>query len=503
MAKIRKERNYLMFRPDFSNGDLDHVVAERDDLLAHYYVGKERFVTRAASRDDQASIFVGPKGVGKSAILQMIRLDERSHGDAARLIEISPDDLAFNALVNIQHRTPILDHAAQNTWLFTSLWDYVLCVEILRREDSDRSGVGVFLEKVIGTKYEAERRRLLNLTLADDGTQSTMTDKMLALISAIEIEGGYDEGKGSMRLEMSNTHGSRKTEDLKLLQLINNVARQLPANLRHEYYILIDDLDLHWTGSELQNYFLGAMFLSIRKLSRSRNVKFVVAIRKNIYRQIHLDERDKFSDLVCEVTWTKDDVKKMVERRLAMILSVTENEVWTELFQPGFFELIWSHTDETPRAVIRLAVTAINTAIRNSHLRVDQSDMQEALREFSDDRISDLADLHRYAYPLLGLVIREFRGQTKEFPADVVQEVAFRIAEMARKNMTEPKLSWAIQGFEEPVLFARILVACGFLKVKEHRTAMARIASEDQLEKLSPQNWFAVHPTYVPALDLK
>src|SRR3990172_8139339 len=138
---MRKERDYLAFKPDHGYGDLERIIAEEDDMLACYYVGHDLYFARAHSRDDPASVFIGPKGVGKSAVLQMVRLEEEGHGNTDRIIEIAPDDLAFNALLQIQDRSPLLQTPGDNRWLFKSLWDYVLCVAILEREHGDRRAI--------------------------------------------------------------------------------------------------------------------------------------------------------------------------------------------------------------------------------------------------------------------------------------------------------------------------------------------------------------------------
>lgn len=258
----KKSNKTIGFRQDFGPGDLERVVAENDDLLAQYYVDEDRYVGRALNRDDNASVFIGPKGVGKSAILQMVRLGQRATGDHDRVIEITPDDLAFNALVNINARTPLLKSARENQWLFKSLWDYVLCVEILRRESTPTTGIEALIRKLFGSSHQREQDRLQSITLTDDGQPSSMTDKMLDLVKAIELQGSYGEVSVKGRIEMDQESGSQ-SHDLKLLQLINNVARQIDKTISHEYFILIDDLDLNWQGTDLQNSFLGAMFQSI------------------------------------------------------------------------------------------------------------------------------------------------------------------------------------------------------------------------------------------------
>lgn len=500
MAKT--DQNFLLFRSGFGQGDLDTLVAEHDEHLPQYYVGHDRYVDRALSREGKATFFVGPKGAGKSAVLQMVRTERRARGDGARIIDVSPDDLAFNALVNINVQTPLLSEAGNNMWLFTALWDFVLSVEVLRREEPSSAGLLGLLDKLLGDRFVTEKSKLLSLSLSDDGTATSMTDKMLALVRAVEMEGGYGEARAKVKIDTA-TDPRRGTEDLKLLQLINNIAKQLPNKVRNEYSVLIDDLDLHWVGTDLQNHFLGAMFLSIRKLSREGKIRFAVSLRKNIYKAIHLEERDKFSDMVVDVVWTKQDVQAMVSKRLAFVFNIAEGKVFENMFFPEAFEKIWDATSGIPREVIRLSTLCVRQAIQGGSKSVRATDFEQAVVDFSDERIDDLGSQFRTQHPGLAIVLKSFRGRPKEFGADVVSEVAFTVYERTADADRKERYGWAIQGVEQPLGLARILLQTGALLFKEHRRAKARPPRDEDLDVLNAENWFAIHPMYAASLDLK
>jgi hypothetical protein len=122
MARKSSEKNYLKARAGKTTSNFGRIVAEQDSELQDYYVDPDRYVARALDFNDSAVFFVGPKGAGKSAILQMVRLSRAA--DEGRIINISPDDLAFSALANVSATTPILSEVAKHQWLFKSLWDY-------------------------------------------------------------------------------------------------------------------------------------------------------------------------------------------------------------------------------------------------------------------------------------------------------------------------------------------------------------------------------------------
>jgi len=497
---MASKQSLLTFRDGMTFSDLQRTVAERDDLLAQYYVGRERYVDRALNREDEASVFIGPKGVGKSAVLQMVRLDQESRGNTGRVIEIAPDDLAFNALVNVQSRTPLLNRPGDNQWLFTSLWDYVFSVELLRRESPSKGGVASILKSLFGTKHELEQKKLLQLTLNDDGTQSTMTDKMLALVHEIELEGTYGDVNVTAKVELEDS--ALRSSDLKLLQLINNVAKSLPQTIKHEYFILIDDLDLHWTGSPLQNAFLGAMFFSIRKLSRASHIKFVASMRERIFREIELEERDKFSPLVCKVRWDREAVLEMVYKRIAFPLKITPQKIIKSLFPPNAFDRMLDCTDGMPRESIRVVVRIISEAVSNGSYSVTEKDMNDGIVAFSKDRLDDLASEYLRTYPSLSIVLRQFAGGHKDFNIEHVRESAFKVADIESQTGELQDTQWATCGVDDPLSFTRSLLRTRFLMLKDGRTSKPRFATEHEILMLDEEKWYSIHPMYAPGLGL-
>ncbi len=281
------QRDYLQPKPNVHIHDLGRLVAEEDRHLAEYYVGREKYVERALNLHDPAVFFRGPKGVGKSAVLEMVRIEKAR--DERRLISISPDDLAFSALANVDCSTPILSAAERSQWLFKTLWDYVLAVEILRRELPD---LPTFLVNIFGGKQKKQARKLLELSLDDDGTQRTLTQRILELIREVEMTGSAEGLNLSAKVILDKTAAG--PQHLTLLSQINQVAKGLSSQIKHDYFILIDDLDLHWNDSDIQNAFIAALFMSLRKLNKPP-LRFLVAIRDDIYysgrERLHLSTR--------------------------------------------------------------------------------------------------------------------------------------------------------------------------------------------------------------------
>jgi hypothetical protein len=131
MARPQKQRKRTRSILRRAYSSLGHLRAEDDANLATYYVSNGGFLERALSYEDPAIFFRGPKGIGKSAILKMVELTYSA--EPSRIIRISPDDLAFAALANIDADTPFIKKAVSTQWLFKSLWNYILSVRLLER----------------------------------------------------------------------------------------------------------------------------------------------------------------------------------------------------------------------------------------------------------------------------------------------------------------------------------------------------------------------------------
>ena len=192
-------------------GNFGRLMAEADKNLGLYYVGRERYVDKALCIDDPIIFIMGPKGIGKSAVLQMVRLEKKR--DEKRIINIAPDDLAFSALANLKIESPLLTDAVRGSWLFKSLWDYVLLMELWERENSQtQNRLEKFFSLFTKTKDKKRIQRLFEITISDSGKATTLTNRILELIKEIELSGQINGvgARGSVKI----TDGGSKQFEL-------------------------------------------------------------------------------------------------------------------------------------------------------------------------------------------------------------------------------------------------------------------------------------------------
>lgn len=490
-GKSKKRRNLLKHTVNFGR-----LVAEDDQNLRDYYVGRELYLDRALDMNDPVIFFMGPKGIGKSAVLQMVRLEKSQ--DAKRIINLSPDDLAFSAFANLQVESPILKDIGKGQWLFKSLWDYVLLMELWERENAEGKEIWTSFKNLFRSKDEKRIQRLYSITITDKGNPVTFTDRIRQLIKEVEVNAQGDKAQVAGKVKVEHETSGR----FQLLSEINHAVKVLPDALRKEYYVLIDDLDLYWNNEPNQNAFIAALFLSLRRLSR-RRVKFVVSIREDIYRCLPLADKDKSRDRLCRMQWELTSIKEIVERRVISGIGCGRDDVWGDLFPTGSFELLAKHSTRKPRELIRLVTLCVNRAAVNGHKRVHKDDILEALREYSSERLGDLVSEYRFTYPCLDVVLLKFHGKQKEFDFKSVDEIATELAiEALEHGSMGMPWQWA-GGFDERGEdFARLLIDLGFLQVKANRTAHPEEYDPDRMGPVTSTMWFGVHPMYAPGLRL-
>ena len=477
--------------------DLGVLVAEDDSDLQSYYVGHDRYLKQALSLQDSRIFYIGPKGVGKSAILQMVRLTQ-SH-DSQRIINISPDNLAFSALGNINVQNPIIGEPSKNEWLFRTLWDYVLLMELWEKENKHQTNLLAKFTDLFRSKDEQRIRRLYNMTIDDEGKCLNFTDRIIQLIDEIDLTVSNETGgvTGGVKIN-SNQVGSQ----FKFLSEINAAAKKLPDLLKNEYYVLIDDLDLYWRNEANQNTLIAALFTSLRHLSGSR-LKFLVSIREDIYQCLPIQDKDKSRDRICKIEWDIETLKEIIEKRITAKSNCSTTEIWGNLFPNDFFESISKYTTNRPREIIRATSLCVQKAVSRDHKRVAEDDMHVAIREFSVERLEDLSSEVHYQYPEIRYVFEKFRQLAAEFSFDQLNDLAIEL-ECERFDHPDLAMPWAWAGTYDGRTkeFAHILLEIGFLQIKTSRKAKPEDYNYNTIGDVCDTMWFAVHPMYRPGLGL-
>ena len=500
----KKKKLGLKLRPGYTSVDLGRLTAEDDKELQKYYVRREKYVDRAINMNDAASYFVGAKGSGKSAVLQMVRVEfQQQHSQVpTHVIDISPTQLAFSAFAHIDVTSPLMRDASKTMWLYKTVWDYIIVTEVGSREYPDQYRLIDFLMSAIRGYDERQLRNLLRLSLNDQGKPETFAGRFMKLVKEIEISGdiGAEGGKIEVKTKI-DPNAAAGTGKYGLLSLVHQVSTRLADTMQSTYYILIDDLDVDWHNEQTQNAIIAAMFSSLRKICRPPNLKCVVSIQERIMRELPIEHMDKFRDSICYMDWDHDTVKEIVERRISRIIEVSPAKVWGSLMPENGFDFIWERIAGRPREAIRLASLCLAEGQRNESGKITDVNMVTAYRKFSKDRVDDIAKELDYLYPGFDIFLRCFTGYPKEFPfAKFKDAVDFAIL----KSLDEkaPRYIW-VQGYEHTYHeLVRLMLENGILLYTRSRTDPAVPYEANQHDFSLESPWLAFHHMYIAGLGL-
>lgn len=100
-------------------------AAERDADLSEYFVESDIFRAFATG---QATILIGNRGSGKSAIFKILAERQAKTGNIA--IQISPDEYSYEILSSVLRKE--LDGSWAKQGSYTASWKYVLYVTVMR-----------------------------------------------------------------------------------------------------------------------------------------------------------------------------------------------------------------------------------------------------------------------------------------------------------------------------------------------------------------------------------
>ena len=241
--------------------DFGAPSAERDIErgLEEYFVESEAYnrVRSGAKR-----IVVGNRGIGKSAISQVLARRERDEG--SYVIELSPEDYSYELL----SQTMASEHSGSWAKLgaYAVAWKYLIYVLIMKE---------VSRRKVHLKKGEASRiYKYIRDHHANDNAS-----KLSALVSYLKRMEGLKIGK---------YEASVKTRELEKLYKLEEIHHLLPGlqeiASQRRIIVLVDELDRGWDSSEDAQAFLAGLFqacLSVNSLHD--NLRVYISLRQELY----------------------------------------------------------------------------------------------------------------------------------------------------------------------------------------------------------------------------
>ena len=311
--------------------------AEREDDLTDYYVDNE-FFQRAISDDSKKAFFIGRTGVGKTAILQKVKKES-----GKKIISISPEDFAFKIMERSTLLKQLTNFGINLDLFYKTMWKYIFITEILKEIYGDQKK-SWFAEKI--QKYNKDRTafRAYKFLLENDELEEglSFSKKIEKIINKMEhsinlkiesknLKLGY-EGKLLPQTEKEIHDGLKDFEFTDLNHFLEHLDIEILK--KHQFVILVDDLDKNWIQNNIGINFTRCLFETIFDINNSKHLRLLVSLRTNLFEQLNFSQSEKFLPYVDHITWTDNYIKEIIEERFSKkIKNIShKNDIWQFIF---------------------------------------------------------------------------------------------------------------------------------------------------------------------------
>lgn len=522
--------------------------AEADPLLQSAFL-ETGASSVLSSKVDERCFVVGRTGAGKSAALQHLEDADPDH-----TIRINPEDLSLPYITGLDaiQFLDSLDVNLDQFWM--ALWKHVLLVEIIQHRykvntpsakqnvvqalrerlarDPGKQSALDYLDEFAGKFWCETDERVREIT---DKFANTIRGQSSAALGGGGL-GAKAEASGTKTEEHSTEYQQtqrfqRVANDVQLAKL-NKMMTILNDEILDEQnftYVVIDDLDRDWVDQRLSNDLIRCLFRVVLDLKRVTNLKVIVALRSNIFRELDFGQsggqEEKFRSMVLDVKWTANQLEDLLDDRVKVAADLHGLQAQTlrdilpssnNSTRGSAVDYILKRTMLRPRDAIAFLNECLATAAGG--MRITWENIVQAERGYSAKRLLALRDEWKPTYPGVGQVVDKFHGVpsrlTPEQLVKVLDEIAILgtstqfsghkwISDLIYPIWQDASEVWYRQ-YQPLIAFCYSL---GFLGVATEGAA-PRFHSDDPLlvdspDRLRSARYFDIHRTYHSALSVR
>lgn len=532
-----------------ANFTLGGEQAEADPLL------RKAFLETGASsvlrsRVDERCFVVGRTGAGKSAALQHLEDSDPDH-----TIRINPEDLSLPYITGLDaiQYLDSLDVNLDQFWM--ALWKHVLLVEIIQHrynvtsptakqtvfqtlrdrlaKDPGKQAALDYLDEFDGKFWSETDERVREIT---DKFATTVRGEGSLNLKSGPISAGT---KASKTRTIEHSADYQQTErfqrianDVQLAKL-NKMMSVLNDEILDEQnftYVVIDDLDRDWVDQRLSNDLIRCLFRVVLDLKRVANLKVIVALRSNIFRELDFGQsggqEEKFRSMILDVRWTANQLENLLDDRVKVAADRLGMQAQTlrDILPPNrsanrgsAVDYILKRTLMRPRDAIAFLNECLAGAVGSS--RITWENIIQAERGYSSKRLLALRDEWKPTYPGIKEVLDKFQGAPSRITPEQLVGILDDIAILGT-SATFDGHAW-IEDLIDPIWqegsdnwyrqyhpLTEFCYSLGFLGVAMEGSAAPRFHSDDPLlidspDRLRSARYFYIHRTYHSALSVR
>ncbi len=433
-------------------------------------------------------ILIGGRGIGKSALFQVLARRERNAG--SYVIELSPEDYSYELL------TQTMASEARGSWAkygaYAAAWKYLIYVLIMKEISIRRIPLG----RGGGQIYKYIRDHHVN----------QQASKLAALISYLKRMESFKIGKYEASVRARELEKLYKLEEIDhLLPALKEVAR------RRRIIVLVDELDRGWDSSEDARAFVAGLFQAcISVNSLHDNLRVYISLRRELYEDIPelYEDAQKYRDMIESIQWNGTSLLKLMANRIRHSLpALAEHDdqaCWDTLFSAtaseGSFQYIIDRTLYRPREIIQYCILALEHARDSQNaIPLKRTAVREAEYYYSKERARDIAAEYRFQYPGLISLFEAFRGKGPGFTRDELELLCLEL--ITRDLPSRETEDWLDTCTPESLV--EILWNVGFLAAEAKDVGPRRIRMSSFLgphqasqQTVTSARSFRIHPMF-------
>ena len=349
------------------------------------------FVNEAdAIIEGKKNLVIGRKGEGKTAIAQYIYEQQA--------FNIFTEKLSFKHFpFNILYELSNAQYTSPNQYI--SIWKFLIyttiCKQMIKNQNIDVEAV----DKMKKIFPDADNNKKLQ----------RLIKKYTVKEFGIQIAGsGFSIGGDSDNLELSWVNYIDILEDI--------ISEYIDTS---KYYIFFDELDVDYRNFkdsvEKENYFdlVTGLFKAVQDIKAifndgRYNIFPIVFLRSDIFDLITYSDKNKWSDSIIRISWTKSKIQKLLEHRMNIVMGthgISFKECWERLFgiyeiksgtrkgkKVKSFDYISRSTQNRPRDYIRYFQICAKLALDNASLLIAPKLIKMANDEFSEYLKNEIVD---------------------------------------------------------------------------------------------------------------
>lgn len=442
----------------------DEQAENEVDKLGNFFVETSPY---HQGLNDKVRLFIGRKGVGKTANLFKIK-SEFEKNTINFITMIKPQSFRLGKYIEFIDRFfPDINSQSQ---IIEKIWEFIIYGHILLE-------LYEFLKrKPESYDYSQDQLKLIDYS----ENQDILTYDLGEKIDFIYVETEKLTQAGGESGEIIGYLHKNYLQEWKSM-----VSKNLPDFNR--IVILIDNLDKAWnleTNTKIQcNIIFGLLGyhkILIKELNREKwDVRFHVFLREDIYREVlrYAREPDKLLLISTKMIWNdRMLLLRVIEERLIYCdKNLSKDDIWSKLFCPSVRGLstkiyLYENINRRPRDLLFFVKPAINVGINHKHKIIEEEDILSAQQEYFDFLISNTETEYK-------LFFKDIRELLYSF--DSVKE-CFDYRVPKRKVIQYTTQEWP----EERII--EFLIRISFLGVYKDETKRVEFAFSDrEVERLT------------------